>query len=504
MLICGDRYLTRKSLWLIGSIDFCFYKQFLSWSEKVFVGRELQTAVTLQPLVGLQITVLVKAAKGESENNMRSVLRGSVLLLAISVFMLAAPESHAQDAAAPPDASSSDLAQRVKELEEQVRDLRSELASVKSTTDSTSTAPVAASPAAAAVASAPPASSTSIASLLGPTSLSGFVDGYYGLNLNHPSSGTTPYRAFDTRSDQFGLNLVELVLDKAPDAAASRTGYHVAVGFGDAINSVNSTDAGGLGFDQYLKEAYFSYLAPAGKGLQIDFGKFVTPHGAEVIETKDNWNYSRGILFTWAIPFYHFGLRAKYAFNDKASLTGFLVNGWNNVVDNNSGKTYGVSLGLNPSPKFGIIENYMAGEEQPVNNGPVRQLSDTVVTITPTGKLAFMANLDYGRDRVIGGPSVFWTGIAGYVKYSPSEKYAFVGRYEYFDDHDGFMTGTAQNMSEFTGTFQRTIAHNIITRFEYRHDYSNQPVFFKGSNPDTNQDTLTAGLIFTFDSREAK
>ncbi len=27
------------------------------------------------------------------------------------------------------------------------------------------------------------------------------------------------------------------------------------------------------------------------KKLQVDFGKFVTPAGAEVIETKDNWNY---------------------------------------------------------------------------------------------------------------------------------------------------------------------------------------------------------------------
>ena len=75
-----------------------------------------------------------------------------------------------------------------------------------------------------------------------------------------------------------------------------------------------------------------------GKGLQVDIGKFVTPAGAEVIETKDNWNYSRGLLFSYAIPYYHFGMRAKYAFNDKYALTGFFVNGWNNVVDNNSGK----------------------------------------------------------------------------------------------------------------------------------------------------------------------
>ena len=77
--------------------------------------------------------------------------------------------------------------------------------------------------------------------------------------------------------------------------------------------------------------------------------------GAEVIETKDNWNYSRGLLFTYAIPFYHFGVRAKYAFNDKYSLTGFLVNGWNNVVDNNSGKTYGVAVAGLPRQKSDTI-----------------------------------------------------------------------------------------------------------------------------------------------------
>ena len=141
--------------------------------------------------------------------------------------------------------------------------------------------------------------------------MSGFVDTYYGQNFNNPASRTNTLRAFDLSTNQFGLNLVELVADRQPDANNSRTGYHIALGFGQAMNVVNSTDPGGLGFGQYLKEAYFSYLAPVGKGLQVDAGKFVTPHGAEVIETKDNWNYSRGLLFSYAIPFYHFGVRAK-------------------------------------------------------------------------------------------------------------------------------------------------------------------------------------------------
>ncbi len=61
-----------------------------------------------------------------------------------------------------------------------------------------------------------------------------------------------------------------------------------------------------------------------------------------------------------------------------------------------------------------------------------------------------------------------------------------------------------RHFNEFTATFERLMAHHIISRFEFRRDMSNQPVFLKGSNPVLDQNTLTAGLVFTFDSREAK
>ena len=96
--------------------------------------------------------------------------------------------------------------------------------------------------------------------------------------------------------------------------------------------------------------------------------------GEEVIESKDNWNYSRGILFTYAIPFYHFGLRAKYAFNDKFALNADLINGWNNIVENNTGKTGGVTLSLNPNKKFSLVQNYMIGPEMANTNKHFRQL----------------------------------------------------------------------------------------------------------------------------------
>jgi hypothetical protein len=394
-------------------------------------------------------------------------------------------------------ANTTDLATRVEELQRQLDDLRSQLAAVKKESLASS------ANANAALASTAP---SSLSTLLGPTSLSGFVDMYYGYNANQPASRSNSFRSFDGQANQFALNLVELVVDKTPVPTNSRTGYHIALGFGQAINAVNGSEPGGLGFDQYLKEAYFSYLAPVGKGLQVDFGKFVTPAGAEVIETKDNWNYSRGLLFSYAIPYYHFGMRAKYAFNDKYSLTGYVVNGWNNLVDNNTGKTYGMSFGWNATKKINIAQNYMAGPEQGANSN-WRQLWDTVVTYSPTAKLSLMANADYGRgDRAVGiAHPVFWSGVAGYVKYSLNPKYVIATRYEYYDDHDGFTTGTAQNFNGITGTFEHTIAGHILTRLEFRRDISSRPTFVKGANtPVTSQNTAAAGLVFMFDSREAK
>jgi hypothetical protein len=449
---------------------------------------------------------------------------------------------------APAVSSPADLDRRVEELEKELAELRSELAARKRTEEAAATTPA---PSPAAATQDKPAEKTTIASLLGPTSLSGFLDTYYNWDSNHPADHNVLACAIDCKSNTIGLKMIELILDKAPDAtagAAGRTGYHVSLGFGEtqaAINSAeysasstqtgsNGASATSPGFDQYIKEAYFSYLAPIGKGLQIDVGKFVTPMGAEVIESKDNWNYSNGLLYTYAIPIFHFGARAKYTFNSKFNLTGYFVNGFNNVVDNNSGKTYGVSAGWTPTKKNTLTVNYFAGPEEPTGaygyttsadttlvnvNDFWRQTWDLVYTYNLTSKLTFTANYDYAHgDRMIIGSTegyspyklsnpVYWTGEVGYLKYAFNDKNYVAGRYEYFYDRNGFLfTVPHTHVQEFTATYQRTLATHLLTRFEYRRDMSGTPFFELAnfSNGVKQQNLLTMGLIFLFDSRDAK
>jgi hypothetical protein len=129
-----------------------------------------------------------------------------------------------------------------------------------------------------------------------------------------------------------------------------------------------------------------------------------------------------------------------------------------------------------------------------------------------------MLNGDYGRgDRfclVPGAGScltasspVSWYGAAAYVKYAPNTKYALVGRYEYFNDPEGFATGigpgVGQHWQEGTFTLERAIASHIITRLEYRYDATSQPFFPKGASElAKDQSTVALGMIFSFSSAE--
>ena len=409
-------------------------------------------------------------------------------------------------------AQSTDVDQRISDLQKQVEELRAELAALKPKPADAAPVSVPANNVAPSAAPVPAAPNplAGISSVLGGATISGLVDGYYGYNSNHPvaGTGTTP---FSVTNSQFSLNLIELVLDKTPDKD-SPLGYHVGLGWGQAMDAVNNADpyastSSWTKSAQFLKEGYMSYLAPVGKGLQVDVGKFVTPMGAEVIESNANWNYSRSLLFYYAIPYYHFGMRAKYTFNDKVNLTGFVVNGWNNIIDNNTGKTGGFSLGFNATKKLSITENYFFGPEQTKDNGDFRHITDTVIAYTATPKLSLQANVDYGRETkwLATNHSADWSGVAGYVRYAFTPKVALAGRYEYFNDHDGWATATPQHMQEVTATVERKIATHMISRLEYRYDASNRNFFDQsGTSLVKNQNTVLAGLMFVLEPSESK
>jgi hypothetical protein len=332
-----------------------------------------------------------------------------------------------------------------------------------------------------------------------PIEITGFLDTYYGYNFNRPPEDTQ-LRNFDTKHNQLSLNLIEVALEQKP-TSDSRLGFRTDLNFGPATDTVHAFEPGGADVFKAFEQAYVSGLAPLGKGLQIDFGKFVTQHGAEVIEAKDNWNYSRSLLFALAIPYYHVGVRATYPLSERLSVSGYFVNGWNNGVDNNGGKTFGFQAMVKPGSRLTLIQNVMTGAEQLDDDDSNRFLSDTIATLNVTPSLSVMANYDYGRDTVA-GQAVRWQGIAGYVRYQITDTWAVAPRFEYLKDADGFMTGTSQALKELTLTAEHKIGGLLLTRLEYRRDLSDTPFFLRsGGAAKKSQDTFTVGLVYAFAAR---
>jgi hypothetical protein len=355
---------------------------------------------------------------------------------------------------------------------------------------------------------------------VGPMDLSGFVDGYYSFNFNRPNTSEGNFDQinqlynFNDKTDQFELSAAKLTLNHDPDPI----GAHVDFVYGrtnDLINNsaLNSTSTTFVASQlPYLEQAFLSLKPPKAKGFELDFGKFVTAAGAEVIEAKDNWNYSRSLLFVNAIPYWHFGVRTSMPVS-KTDTVGFqLVNGWNNVSKSNGGVT-GVFTNALVKPKATWNLNYIVGPENPNTTSGLRNLIDTTLLLTPPGKFSAYVNFDYGQNQdgtyicattpvvVHCGDNLLktWWGVEGAAHIQANSKSAVSLRYGYFDDPQGNQTGTVQELNEGTFTYEYKWVEGLLMRAEYRIDMSNKQYFNKlASQSSDQQQTVTVGFIAFF------
>lgn len=332
--------------------------------------------------------------------------------------------------------------------------------------------------------------------LFGPTKVTGTADTYYEYNGNQPASGRNILRNFDEKDNQFAFSYFELAFEQAP-TADRRVGFRADLGVGPTATWVNSFDPDG-GTLKYLQQAYVSVLAPVGKGLQIDAGKFNTPIGAEPTETAYNWNYSRSLLFSWAAPYYHVGVRATLPVTDAVTVSGFLINGWNNAQDNNRAKTMATQVAWKVTPSLTISQAWMGGPEGPNGAAGWRNLYDTIATWTVNDKLSLMTNIDIGRDTIAGQTST-WQGVAGYARVAILPSWALTPRLEVFEDREGFATGTPQTLREITLTSEHMLVRGLSIRLEYRRDWSTADFFeYKDTEFRRQQNTVLAGFIYSF------
>jgi len=252
------------------------------------------------------------------------------------------------------------------------------------------------------------------------------------------------------------------------DYQAGPIGATLNLRFGTSVPRLLGPTSGLPDGMQFLKQAFVSWRAF--EGFQVDFGQFDTIYGAEVSESWNNPTYSRGALYNLVQPFYHTGFRVAYSPVDELTITGLAVNGWNNVLDDNDMKTFGLHMTYASGP-LTIAGGYLGGPEGAGNEDLWRHFADVVITLD-LGDVDLSANADYVAEDVGGGTFDQLWGVmaAGRVAFPPFVALALRG--EYIGDPDdgtGLVTGTF--------TFEVTPNENIVLRLDNRVDVSTEDDF---------------------------
>lgn len=319
-----------------------------------------------------------------------------------------------------------------------------------------------------------------------------FADAYASVNTNFPKpqENANRFRAYDSHN---GMSLSWVGADVSYDPSPVGGTISLRLGptaeaYSDSCLSASTrcdSDVPGLA---YVKQAFASWRPGGPDGSVVfDFGKFDTIYGAEVAESQLNLNYTRGALYWLGQPLFHTGLRATVDLWPEVAVTALAVNGWNNTIDNNLGKTFGLQLGLRPAADFSAYLGWLAGPEQddfircptgaqydpdtdtcvagsdPGAPGDVvdqggadafeswRHLGDLVVLCTPLEQLRLALNASFGMEGVrqlqddgrVGVQRGIYYGAMLGARYALDATYALAARGEYFRDRDGMQTGVA-------------------------------------------------------------
>ena len=324
--------------------------------------------------------------------------------------------------------------------------------------------------------------------------ISGYIDTSYShLSGSGAFTSGVPNRVFDYEPSSFNLHQAAITVAKQPKEGF---GGVVNLTLGKDAKVIKSYDQGTSDFD--VTQAFAQY---ANGSFTVIAGKYVTMAGAEVINSTLNSNYSRSILFGYAIPFTHTGVRATYAATDTVSFILGVNNGWDQTKDANKQKTVELGVAVSPNKMFSFVAQGYIGKEPLAAPFPFpvegqRNLFDMVATVNATDSLSFVLNYDYGTQEKAAalGKKAKWTGFAGYVNYAFSDTLKLSVRGEYFNDKDGYRTGVVQKWKEATVSLTYSPTKSVDLRAEVRGDKSDQASFI-GSNGVTGKKSQNSAAL---------
>ncbi|MFD2786618.1 porin [Hymenobacter rubripertinctus] len=263
-----------------------------------------------------------------------------------------------------------------------------------------------------------------------PLTVYGFIDGYYGYDFKHAATNERPNFIFShNRQNEFTINQALVGLRYDNGQVRGEVGLHAGT-----YPSANYAPE-----DPIIRNIYQAYAGfrPFRKAW-LDVGVFSSHIGIESALSKNNWTLTRSLAAEGS-PYYEAGAKLTYEAAPTLTLTALVLNGWQNIRENNQAKALGTQLQWQATPQLLINSSTFYGNEQPT--GLVRRrryFHDFYARYAATSRLSLALVFDVGKqDRPEPGAraDTWYTGTA-LARYQLAEKWRIGGRLEYFSaDH---------------------------------------------------------------------
>ncbi len=333
-------------------------------------------------------------------------------------------------------------------------------------------------------------------------SLNGYIDAGYGV---YPIGAGADFQSFSTvfpRDNQLALNVAQL----GAHYRSKNIRANVVLHYGDIMqatwdNTFSAVQQANVGFN-------------LGKGWWLNAGFFTTHIGTESFLPKNNYTISTAAA-TYNEPFYQGGANLSWEGSERFYMELWVLNGYNLFIDNNKAKSIGGLFSFAFSEKCALTYTNLFGYEQPATVGYQAFRSYHNLYLNETkGRFDFQLGGDFSQENYsndadsIKDAQLFNALLT--VRYNITPKFSTTIRGEYFNDAEGFISGTfpkndgstaGLNWRALTLGFEYNPVKNSYFRIEGR--YAQTPddlqIFGTTASPSSTRLELLASIGFYFE-----
>jgi hypothetical protein len=309
-------------------------------------------------------------------------------------------------------------------------------------------------------------------------SFDALVDVYYAYDFNlRPTDSDTRNRDFSTqavRHDEFNANLVSLGMKveqgRINGRLALQAGTSVTTNY--AAELEQGYDEGSL--SRHIQEAYLTYALT--DETRMIGGIFFSHIGSESFISLNNWTYTRSLAADYS-PYYQSGVGIIHEFNQRWTLEAYLLNGWQNISEDDGHKALGAALRHHGADYTLNYTNFF-GHYQ----GQRRHFHDVNIQYKISDEWALNLLFDQGWQQNVGQTQTFYTYNAIF-RYRLNQTQSLSFRYEhYHDPHNLNITEAGSNglgfkVNGYSVTYDHQLENSALWRVEVRKLHAEQNIF---------------------------